>query len=458
MTHDVMSQAVVDAIHDGTAVYTARGEISQLLDAVGWPGCGGRLLDPGCGDGNMLVAALLALAPAPGDRATARRVHGIEFHAPSANGARDRLAGVLESLGWDVAEAEAEARGMVETRDYLLDGRMPGWDVVLANPPYWRRHNLPDGYRARFDEATDRASRGDLLHAYLDAMARDMAPGGTMALVTSDRWLVNSGAAALRARLGEALRVTHARRLDPRSAFHRPKERARGTPPRVHAVSLVLSSAPGRQLGAVPFLVEEPPKVDGVRLADLVEMRLAPWLGPDGIFTVDGDADLPADVLVPCVEPVDICPRTGEIGPTRRWAIVTGDGEPAPEVLAHLDANMHRMPPRGRRRVRWLPPERFDRHLPLEREAILVPRIATRLRSVTLPPGHLPTNHSLCCVASADLTAQDIRRMLDDPRVQAQADALALRIESGFRSYTATLLRGLVIPHDVLPGRRKEAA
>lgn len=403
----------------------------------------------------MLVAALIALAPAPGDHDAASRVHGVEFHAPSADRARTRLADVLSDLGWNAEQAETTALGMVETRDYLLDGRMPGWDVVLANPPYWRRHNLPDGYRARFDAATDKATRGDLLHAYLDAMARDLASGGTMALVTSDRWLVNANASALRGRIGSVLRVAEARRLDSRSAFHRPKKRIRETPPRVHAVSLVLSPERGRVMGCEPFLVDEPPAVEGVRFDNLVEMRLAPWLGPDGIFTIDDRKGLPAAVLAPCVEPVDICARTGAIGPTRRWAIVTGDEEPAPEVLAHLDANMHRMPPRGRRRVRWLPPERFDHHLPLSREAVLVPRIATRLRSVMLPPGHLPTNHSLCCVAPDDLTADDIRMMLDDPRVQAQADALALRIESGFRSYTATLLRSLVIPHDALPRHRR---
>ena len=41
--------------------------------------------------------------------------------------------------------------------------------------------------------------------------------------------------------------------------------------------------------------------------------------------------------------------------------------------------------------------------------------------------------------------------MLSDPAVQAQADALARRIDNGYRDYTASLLRELVIPRDLLP-------
>lgn len=146
---------------------------------------------------------------------------------------------------------------------------------------------------------------------------------------------------------------------------------------------------------------------------------------------------------MPVAEPEDITGDT--IRPATRWAIATSREQPPTEVLAHLDANLHRMPPRGRRRsVRWLPPETFTDWLPLAQDAVLVPRIAKHLKAVRLPAGRVPVNHQLVIVSG--LPASMIIGMLRDPAVQAQADALALQVDGGYRSYTATLLRQLVIP------------
>ena len=94
------------------------------------------------------------------------------------------------------------------------------------------------------------------------------------------------------------------RRLDAASAFYRAKDRRKYTPPRVHPVSLVLTQGgPGRPLGGAPFTIDELPDVDGVPLAGLADIRIAPWLGPRGIFLVDSPGRLPRECLVPAVEP-----------------------------------------------------------------------------------------------------------------------------------------------------------
>jgi hypothetical protein len=200
----------------------------------------------------------------------------------------------------------------------------------------------------------------------------------------------------------------------------------------------------GRQLDARPFRLASLPEVDGVPLREIAAIRLAPWLGPDGIFLVPAGTGLPPGHLVPAVEPADI---DGDvIGPPRRWALVTTEAEPPAAVLAHLDAVLHRMPGRGRRAIRWLPPETFTGRLPLDHDAVLVPRIARGLKAVLLPAGRLPVNHQLVVVSG--LPAAAILRMLADPAVRAQAEALATRVDGGYRSYTATLLRELVIPRE----------
>ena len=205
-----------------------------------------------------------------------------------------------------------------------------------------------------------------------------------------------------------------------------------------------------------PFLIEDMPDVDGIPFADLADIRLAPWLGPDGIFLLDDPAILPEANLVPCIMPKGIDPQTDEILPTTRWAILTGDAEPPAAVLEHLAGAIKAMPKRGVRPVLWHPPERFDKHLPLSQEAILIPRIAKHLRPISIPAGHLPINHSL--VIASGLPAAQIKAMLEHPLVQSQADILAPRVESGYRSYTATLLRQLIIPYEAIPSEISEAA
>ena len=134
------------------------------------------------------------------------------------------------------------------------------------------------------------------------------------------------------------------------------------------------------------------PDVDGIPLRDIAEIRLAPWLGPDGIFTVTSRAGLPTDRLVPVVEPEDI--DGDQIRPARKWALLTDHREPPAAILAHLDATLHRMPEGGRRAVRWQPPETFAGRLPLPYNAVMVPRIARQLRAVRSRPAACPSTTS----------------------------------------------------------------
>lgn len=443
-------------IHQATGLYTAAPEISALLDRLGWPAQGERLLDPGAGNGGFLVAALSRLDLPRDDIAeAARRVRGYEFYSAAVAEARQAIRDHLVQRGWSVQAARQAALTIVEERDYLLSP-VPdeSFDAIATNPPYLRYANLPPGYRADFGEIVPGYARPDLLYAYLDHSARIIAPGGRIALITADRWLINDGASELRRRLGEVYSITDVRRLDPASAFYRAKTRRSRTPPRVHPVSLILRpGSGGRPLDARPFRIDPVPDVDGIPLAAIAAIRIAPYLGPHGIFTVSDPAGLPENHLVPIVEPRDI--KGEEIGEASKWALVTSAAEPPPAVLAHLDATLDGMPESRRRDPRWLPPESFA-GLPLRQDAVMVPRIATRLRAIRLPAGRLPVNHQLVIVSGHPPAV--IIAMLNDPLVQAQADAIARRVDNGFRDYTATRLRDLIIPRHHLAAAAQGAA
>ncbi|MDP3615310.1 MAG: N-6 DNA methylase [Rubrivivax sp.] len=447
--------ADVEAIHLATAIYTVAAECDALVADLAWPASGGLLLDPGAGNGALLVAAIRRLNPAPNDvAALAARVRGYEFHPGAADSARRHIATHLQVIGWRSDSARAAAARVVETRDFLL-GPLPvgGVDTALANPPFLRFAGLPASYRAEFEAAVPAHARADLMYAYLERMAQAVRAGGEIAAILSDRVLFNEGASALRARIGSAFSVASIRRLDPASAFFRPKSRRRGTPPRIHPVAIVLKSGGGgRAMTAAPFRVDPLDDAqDGIRLGDLANIQLAPWIGPDGVFNVSDPAAFPHAELVPMVEPEDIDPRLDVIKETRRWAFVTRpDRPPHPSVLEHLDNQLHRMPPRGRRAIRWLPPETFAHRLPLAVPAILIPRIARRLRAIPLGPGLLPVGHNLI-VASGE-RPEVIAGWLNHPAVQARALQIAPRLENGFHSFTTRWARDLRIPRAVVEG------
>jgi hypothetical protein len=77
---------------------------------------------------------------------------------------------------------------------------------------------------------------------------RALRPGGDIAFVTSNRWLLNAGTANLRHVLGKTVNLSHVERLDARSTFYRPKPRRTGTRPRIHPVAVHLRRGAGQVL------------------------------------------------------------------------------------------------------------------------------------------------------------------------------------------------------------------
>lgn len=187
-------------IHQATGIYTRVPEIEALLDRLGWPGRGTRLLDPGAGNGGFLVAALGRLDLVRDDvGAAAWRVRGFEFYPGAVTDARSAVCDHLLGRGWSMAAARRAAELIVEEHDFLLDQCPVGeWDVIAANPPYWRIANLPPGYRADYELLVPAHARADLLYAYLHRAAAIAPRGGQIGLITADRWLLNAGSAELR--------------------------------------------------------------------------------------------------------------------------------------------------------------------------------------------------------------------------------------------------------------------
>ena len=454
----------IEDLHRATAVYTRGEVVERVLDLADWPRCGGRLLDTSCGDGAFLGASLTRLLDAPCDRPLSDNqlvaaIAGWELHPGAAATARARLADILRARGWAPTSAVVVADAMVRNGDFLTDAigdeRV---DVVVGNPPYaiWAR--VPHALRNDYIRTVPQLARADLLHAFLHRARDALAPDGCLVLVVADRVLFNAGAAHLREDLGRSLRITHLERLDAASAFHRPKQRQFGKPARVHPVLLRLdangaSPSPRSTVAALtraPIYPDAPGEIAtaGPRLGDVADVRLAPWVGPHGIFVVDADraAALPCGAAVPVVDVEDLVRGHNiELAPARAYAVMTRPGGvPSPTVLEHLAREMHRMPKRGRRAPQWWLPPEPTHVLDISREAIVVPRIATQLRPTRLLAGRLPVNHNLHVVASRDdVDLATIERFLRSEHAQAWIAARAPRLEGGYRSITTRLLRAI---------------
>ena len=444
----------IDRLHDATAFYTAEPVVDQLLDMLAWPVGDRRLVDTSCGDGAFLGAALkrlLAAEPEISDDRIAHLVQGWEIHYFAAAEARSRLERLLVESGRPNGRARSIAAAMVVHGDFLKEGpKQPVWDCVAGNPPFLRYSHLPQILRAEYERTLPDYSQGDMLHSFIDRCALALREGGEIGIVTSDRWLFSLCAASLREVVGRRLGIAHLARLDCTSAFYRPKNRRAGQPPRIHPVAVVLRDAAlcSTPLTRSPIYPEaDDSAYEGCRkLSDIANVRLAPWLGPQGIFVVDQAvaATMPAEVLVPAIDTENI--KGGKLSAPTRYAIRTfREVEPCAAVMAHLEANLHRMPRTKQRTAqRWLPPESFER-MDLSQPSLLIPRIAMSLRTVRVPAGILPLDHGISIVTASAATLDDLEEELNRPEAEAWVRARAPRLENGYFSLTTTLLRTLPV-------------
>jgi hypothetical protein len=196
------------------AIFTRCEVVAFILDLAGYtvdqPLWTKRLLEPACGHGDFL-------APVVDRLLTAYRTHhqqvddqtlvadlreavvGMDLHAPSLAATRTTLQEVLivHQVGADAVRALLDA--WLHQGDFLLQSFESTFTHVVGNPPYVRQEAIPDvllaAYRARFSTMIERA---DLYVPFLEHSLGCLAPGGTLAVICSDRWMKNTYGARLR--------------------------------------------------------------------------------------------------------------------------------------------------------------------------------------------------------------------------------------------------------------------
>jgi len=152
-----------------------------------------RILDPACGDGNLLSAMAEVLPAAQCRRVT---LVGIENDDDSF----DQLSRNRQFRGFRTEFFKGDFL------DFFDDGglfgshnTLPPVDVVVANPPYVRTQVLGATRSQKLAARFGLSGRVDLYQAFLVAMARQLRPGGILGVITSNRFMTTRGGTATRA-------------------------------------------------------------------------------------------------------------------------------------------------------------------------------------------------------------------------------------------------------------------
>lgn len=152
-----------------------------------------RVLDPACGDGNLLCAIYDALSRELRRRITLIGIENddasfaaLKARQPKFNGCHTDLVqgDFLEFFGDNDLFGSHEAMEPV--------------DCIIANPPYVRTQVLGAKRAQQLAARFGLSGRVDLYQAFLVAMSRQLRPGGILGVITSNRFLTTRGGMSTR--------------------------------------------------------------------------------------------------------------------------------------------------------------------------------------------------------------------------------------------------------------------
>jgi len=181
------------------ACFVARRIIKTLsLDTIDTM----SVLDPACGDGELLLAFAKMLPQSALSKTT---LIGVETDGGVIETARTRLVGtstkqiVLQQNDFlDIYE-----NAIIQHQLFCATSKqgisIEPVDIVIANPPYVRTQVLGAAKAQTLANIFGLSGRVDLYHAFLIAMTHQLRPGGVLGVITSNRFLTTQGGSAVRA-------------------------------------------------------------------------------------------------------------------------------------------------------------------------------------------------------------------------------------------------------------------
>ncbi|WP_110514556.1 Eco57I restriction-modification methylase domain-containing protein [Herpetosiphon llansteffanensis] len=210
----VNNEPLLEDFTDRGAVYTRSEVIDLILNiaeyTVDKPLWSYRILEPSCGEGDFLeviVDRLLSVyAPYLSHKTDPEIIHDLkstilafDIHLPSLQYTIKRLSRIFHAHNVSINVTNQLLSVWLHHGDFLLEDIPPVFTHVIGNPPYIRHESIASHlikqYRSRYNTMTDRA---DIYIPFIEKGLQCLVPGGTIAIICSDRWTKN--------RYGEKLR------------------------------------------------------------------------------------------------------------------------------------------------------------------------------------------------------------------------------------------------------------
>ncbi|MEU4811958.1 N-6 DNA methylase [Nocardia fluminea] len=152
-----------------------------------------RVLDPACGDGELLLAVHREIASSAPDMAVHLTGYDLDRRAVAETAERAAALGVeIEGRGGDFLAAAA----------HLADG---SFDLIISNPPYVRTQQLGGETAQLLSKQFGLRGRIDLTHPFVAVAPRLLAAGGVLGLLCANRFLTTRAGANLRRILTDEL-------------------------------------------------------------------------------------------------------------------------------------------------------------------------------------------------------------------------------------------------------------
>jgi methylase of polypeptide subunit release factors len=168
------------------------------------------ILDPACGEGELLKAFVDAVPPGWKPRL---RLTGID----TDEGALRRARSLLEDCGVASVELQrsdflARVTGVKASAqlDFLQPcalGEEARFDAVISNPPYVRTQVLGSATARQLSARFDLTGRVDLYQAFVKVMTLALRDGGILGLLTSNRFLTVQSGSSMREWLASQFRL-----------------------------------------------------------------------------------------------------------------------------------------------------------------------------------------------------------------------------------------------------------
>ncbi|MGH7788761.1 MAG: Eco57I restriction-modification methylase domain-containing protein [Candidatus Binatia bacterium] len=485
-------------------VLTKPHVVELILDLAGYTSdrdlADQALLEPSCGHGAFLVAAVARLLESArrsgrGPSTLADAVLAFDIEAAHVTRTRQALLGLLRDQHVRQRDALRLVESWVREDDFLLTPIDRTFAFVIGNPPYIRIEQLAEAlqseYRARYRSLYDRA---DLYVAFIERGLSVLSAHGGLSFICADRWVSNKYGAPLREIVSARHRVRYYVDLHTASPFESDVVAypsifvlGRGKSAHVPVVTLQTASVqecqavtaalagaatephPGVSVdtytswfeGGEPWVLSSPLHLETLRA---LEARLAPIeatarvgigvaTGNDKLYIVGRDADIEPDRLVPLVMRDDI--EKGTIRDGGHFVINTFDDtrgvidlDRYPRLRSYLMALASDIKQRHVAKKNpnsWF--RTIDRVYPnlVTQPKLLIPDIAGS-NQVAFDVGRFHPHHNLYFITSDHWDLEVLGALLSSKVALFFVWSYAVKMRGGYLRFQAQYLRRIRLP------------